>query len=514
MHPVAASEPAAAPPVHREIELKLALPPRLAARIATHREIERYAVSPPRSEHLVSIYYDTPDFDLARADIALRLRRTDTGWVQTLKYGGSMQAGLHQRIEIETPRATKTLDTHVFTGIEAPRVRPAPAVLKRLKPSFATEFERTTRRLALPSGGSALMCVDRGMIIAGVVRERISEVELEIIDGAPAALFELVAQLGAVIALRPEPRSKAARGFALAGYPVKPVKAGAPAVTTAMPLGAAIGAIVSCGLEQLQANEHGTLAGRDPEYLHQMRVAVRRLRSVLAACSAVLAAVPFDALRAELKWLGTRLGAARDWDVLCGELWPPLRGVYPHAADIERFQRAADAQRARARLAATRAVKSIRYGRLVLALGRVAIDTEWQRATPALNGAVAPFAGKLLDRRLKGMLKRAPGKQRPDLGELHELRIAVKKLRYAAEFFADLYAVHKTTRYCERLADLQDLLGTINDATTMATLARAALPGNRRFEYIVAGWNARIIDEGCRRLRGEWRAVRRSRKFW
>lgn len=116
------------------------------------------------------------------------------------------------------------------------------------------------------------------------------------------------------------------------------MKAHAVIIAHAANVGGVVQAIVGFGLAQLQANEHGMVSTDDPEYLHQMRVAVRRLRAGLAACASALPADPFDVIRAELKWLGARLGAARDWDVLRTESWPPLREYYPETDDVARFE--------------------------------------------------------------------------------------------------------------------------------------------------------------------------------
>ena len=109
----------------------------------------------------------------------------------------------------------------------------------------------------------------------------------------------------------------------------KPVKAHAPELASGMSAIAAFKTISATLLAQMQANRQGVMEGRDPEYLYQMRVAVRRLRSLCAAYSKWLPGAALQPLIAELKWLARALGPARDADVFVSKSWPPLRAVPP-----------------------------------------------------------------------------------------------------------------------------------------------------------------------------------------
>lgn len=502
-----------APTAAVEIELKLAFPARAATRLLQHPLVAVAGGGPPRTQRLISVYYDTPQRDLLAAGVGLRLRRTAAGWIQTIKGPGSALGGLHRRSEYERPVPGEQLDLDLHDHPElAELFRPA-RVRKRLKPVFVTDFERSERMLQ--SGANRIaVSVDRGAIAAGKAREPISELELELLSGEPGALFDLAQALQAELPLRPLDRSKAARGYALAGVSAGPRKAGRIVLERQTTIGQALVAVVASGLEQLQANEHGMLAGGDSEFLHQMRVAVRRLRSVFAAYAAVAPGESTDALRRELKWAGGRLGLARDWDVFAAELLPPLLRELGADSGLAALADRTAGARERADRGARAAVRSRRYARLLLDLGRIAAadgaGTGPRGAEPALS-----FAARLLQRRHEQVVARGGRLDRRPLAELHRLRIAIKKLRYAAEFFASLFDEARVKPYRTRLAELQQSLGTINDQARMPELVHAAMPRRpQALEALVRGWNACAVHAERERLRDAWRRFRRTRKFW
>jgi len=495
-----------------ETELKLALPARFAVRAARHPAIEHVATHPAEVAHLISIYYDTPKFDLYAAGIALRLRRGSAGWTQTVKWGGYVLGGLHQRGEFETPVPAQELNFAVLKPPELAAVFAPASVRKRLKPVFLTEFDRISRLLHIGDSG-VQFSVDRGAIVSGTAREPICELELELLGGDVAVLFDLAARMQAELPLRPFNRSKAERGYALAGQRKAPVKAAAVTLTHEMSVAESASRILASGLEQLQANEHGMLLGQNPEFLHQIRVAVRRLRSALGAYSGVLPSDPFDVFKAELKWLGARLGSARDWDVFLTESLPPLQRECQEDAVLQGLGRSAQGARERANSAARSAVRSRRYARLILNLGCIVATSAWQQR--ATDGAepVLPFVTKLLERRYIKVVKRAGKLNKQGPAQLHALRISIKKLRYAFESFATLFPGVRAKSFRARLAGLQASLGAINDAANMQRLTQLTAQA-QTLRAFVAGWNARIVHEERERLRELWRGLRRAHKFW
>lgn len=506
-----------------EIELKLSVSPEAMRRLARHpllRGRTRAVVS-----RLYSIYFDTPDHDLQQNGVALRLRREGGRWVQTVKGGGGAQAGLHQRLELETGVAGPFPDCSGIDAGEFGGLLSTPRIRTQLKPVFVSEFSRSRRLIDLHPGATAEACLDRGEIKAGNAVVPLSEVELELRSGQARHLFEFALQLLEVAPLAMEVRSKAERGYALArGLPPSPVRAGVAGLTAGMSVGDAFAAVAWSTLTHLLANERGMLEGRDPEYLHQMRVAVRRLRSALNVFSAALPQATVAPLATELRWLTGALGPARDWDVFVHETLPPIREAFERNPALGQFARECARRRSAAGRTARARVGSARYRRLMLSLagwlaGRGWLDQADEPTRETQARAVREFASSVLEERYVRVKKRGRGLQGLSAPELHRLRIAVKKLRYAADFFGALYDDAGAQVALKRLARLQDILGAMNDAASVAglvqqgfgTRAAAAMAEARG---ILLGWSRGRADALRSELRIAWKAFNAGEKFW
>lgn len=451
----------------REIELKLAVCARdLAAlrdrlaRLGTGRELE-----------VDNVYFDTADRLLRAHGMALRVRRIGRRWLQTLKT--EAQAGaLASRGEWEVPAPRGRLDPARFADTPLAALRQAhPGA--RLQPVFRTRFQRTVRHAG---GGAVEVALDEGEIAAGERRAPILELELELKSGGVDSLYRLAAELAGrgsdALALVPAVDSKAVRGYRLAaGEAASPLKANAAAVTGAL-TGKATAAealrhVVGRGTTLLLANAAGAVEARDPEFVHQARVAIRRMRSA-ARLLGKAAGWP-TAIDGDLRWIARRLGAVRDWDVLQAHSLPALVAALPSAQPLAEQA----AQRRRRDDAALReALATPRYARLALRLLRWAGTPA--EAAPTL-GAVA---GKRLARLHRRLFEEAAFFVALPVERQHRVRIRAKRLRYALDLLGAALPAKSTRRYIDRLARLQDELGALNDAFVAAErmpgLARAA----------------------------------------
>ena len=506
-----------------ETELKLAASDSALRRVRAHRLLR--GAAPPITTRLHSIYFDTPASDLRRRGIALRVRREPGGWVQGIKGGGTVQAGLHQRLEFETPVAGPRPEYAGITDPALAEVFASPRLRERLRPVFVTEVNRSTRLLQLDPGTTVEASIDRGVIRAGKRSEPVSEVELELKSGEPWRLHEHALHLLKVARLHVENRSKAERGYALARPKrAAPVKARAPHIVPSMAAGDAFRAIVSAALAHLQANEPGTLAGRDPEYLHQMRVALRRMRSAFRAFAPVLPQAATAALVTEMRWLARALGPARDWNVFMGETLPPVVGAFAGHDGLAGFADDCARREQAATHRAQRAIASLRYQRMLLKLGAWLARQGWRAAAEPpelerLDAPVTALAVEVLEQCYVAVRKRARRLERQSSAQLHRLRIAIKRLRYATDFFGALFPPVEVRRTLSRLARLQDILGAMNDAVTAADLARQALgeqPEKVAAEAygIVIGWGRGRAAALRSELREAWRAYRECGRCW
>ncbi len=524
-----------------EIELKLQVEPRHIARLRHHPLFKRATHSASRK--LYSIYYDTPDLRLWRAGIALRLRREsapagsrrgsrlgdasvrESGWIQTVKSGGGAVAGLHQRNESEAEVATQFPDFSAIDDAELAAHFASPELRARLKPVVVTEFTRLSCML-LPAQGVAIEAsIDHGIIKSGDATETVCELELEVKAGSAWRAHQAALQLLQAAPLRVEDRSKAERGIALhQRTPHTPLKAPPSPVAAGMTSNDAFKGLVRSCLVHYTANQRGMLAGSDPEYLHQMRVTLRRLRSVFSTFSPLFPAAVLAPPASEIRWLAQKLGPARDWDVFVAETLPAVTARHNRHAGMVAVARSAARLRRAASRSARRAVASARGQGLLLALGGWLSAETWLEALDEaerneVGRVVTDFARAVLDAALKRVLKR--GRHFDGLAplELHRLRIAAKKLRYAAEFFAPLYDGDKARDYRIALTRLQDALGTYNDAVTVTRLAERASRGlkaasSNQARGIMLGWSAGMQEAGTQHLKRIWKKFRAAPPFW
>jgi len=258
--------------------------------------------------------------------------------------------------------------------------------------------------------------------------------------------------------------------------------------------------------------------GDGPEPVHQMRVAVRRLRSAIAVFRRVLACPELLAANAGLKALGQSLGATRDWDVFLGETMPAVAKALPDEPRLARLTRAAERHRQERHAALRTVLESAEFRRLGIELAWLAGACSWHRLphpedaepTPSLQG----FAAWLLQRRLRKVLNAGEAIDALDAAGLHALRLRAKRMRYAAEIFAPLYPGKAARRFVDRLATLQDRLGVLNDGATAAGLLRELGPRHAFSSGLVLGFVG--ADRGTLRPRTirAWEKFRRIGPFW
>lgn len=232
-----------------------------------------------------------------------------------------------------------------------------------------------------------------------------------------------------------------------------------------MAAGAAVRQILLRQLDALEAQEAGTRLGEDPECLHDLRVAVRRTRSVLGQLKSVLPASARQHFREEFAWLGAATSPTRDLDVYLLQ-FPGFRDRLPaeQRDDLDPLHRFLLAHRAQEQARMVEALDSERYRRL---------KGEWRSFLEAEAGSGWPEISRrplqlVADARLAKALGRvlrdgaAIGAQSPAT-ELHELRKSGKKLRYLVEFFQPLYPLKPVGRLIVSLKGLQDNLGAFQD---------------------------------------------------
>jgi inorganic triphosphatase YgiF len=525
----AGSDDTEAPIMHQpegknETELKLLAPEGVFDRLREAPAIARRARNGGVASQLDATYYDTPDRVLYSHGLSLRVRHNGGEYVQTVKRG-PVHGRPFARGEWETPVRSNAPDLGLLpvSEIGAPLDRLA---ANMVDPIFATKVRRRSQRLELP-GAVVEVAFDEGSIEAGGRCEPLSEIELEVKEGDPRVLYDLGIELLDVAPLRIGTQSKADRGYELA-FDLAPAaaKATAPAITVEHTVDYVIGELLGTCQHQLLANQAVAEDGRNPEGVHQMRVALRRLRTAFALLRGELGLPTLQAFNDEAKWLAKLLGAARDWDVFMTQtLRAPSDALTSDVVDFDGLRHAAEPHRAVAYASLRETLASKRYSRFQLLLRQWIETRGWRGALESESLAVllepsAKFASRVLTRLHGKTLKRGAHFRRLRPDARHRLRIALKKLRYAAEFFQGLYGGSAEPKgYLRCLEKLQDALGHDNDMSVtwpfLCTLAHdPTMPEIQRSIGAVMGWQARDRIEIGRALREHWRRFKTIPTFW
>jgi inorganic triphosphatase YgiF len=325
-------------------------------------------------------------------------------------------------------------------------------------------------------GSRILVTLDEGRIESAAGDTGLCELELELERGEVADLFGLAQALAETAPLRLGILSKSARGFALLdGAKPSPSKAEPVSLSPEADAGAVFRSVARACLRHLRLNETAFLEGpRNPSALHQMRVALRRLRSALSLFAPLFEDDPkAAALGDEIKRVTEPFGTARNLDVFLHDTLPVLAEHNGGDAALKGIEEKALAAREQAYSAVQAILESPQWRGLLLDVAGWVEAGAWSGQDAARQDG-RHFAAGILDGARRRLKKRGRGLRHLDAHTRHRARISAKKLRYGAEFFADLFPKPKAQKrqkaFGDALSDLQDHLGALNDIETARTL--------------------------------------------
>lgn len=517
--------------MHQEVELKLGLSPEQLDRFQRHGLLRSLAQGRAQTHHLVTTYFDTDELALHDCGAALRVRQTDgKERLQTLKVPAPQngQRTAKSYFEYEAELDGDQPDLSRIEAGETDGLLVDADLARKLKPVFTTDITRRVLPVRMVDA-EIEVALDVGEVRSGDQVMTICEAEFELISGHPARLTELALALHESLPVRLEQRTKAARGYGLAtGNRPVPVKARPVKLKRSATVAEAIPAIVRDCMAHMLANEPAVLDGTDPEGVHQMRVGLRRLRAILSLVRPLLADDVAEYLREELRWLQQQLGPARDWDVFIAETLERLAAHRGAANGLGRTLRLADEARSEAYARARAAIVDPRFTAILLRT-EVWLDRGlWMRqdkpARKALRKPVRKFARAALKQRERKMRKLGDRVDELSEEDLHRLRIRAKNVRYAAEFFQNLFKKKLARPYVASLREIQEVLGTLNDAVVshdlMAELAaraageKALSRAVARVDALATGWNLGRMEGDLARVPVVWRRHRALKRFW
>jgi inorganic triphosphatase YgiF len=455
-----------APTSRKEMEVKLQLPP--ASLPALKKVPLLRTLTMARRATEISVYFDTVEQKLRKKGLTLRVRRVGSRYFQTIKASGNLAP--IERDEWETEIATENPDLSLAKGTAL-----EPLMTNKLRRRLMPVFETRVRRTVYPVVDNAhaiALSVDRGTIDTGTRSLPLCEIELELKRGTAAKLFDVARELVQTLPARLTVKSKSERGYeTIDGEQELPVKAAPIDLPPDASTRDAFKMIGLACLKQVIDNEPALING-DPEGVHQMRVALRRLRAGMSLFAVLLHDPQTKSIKTELKWLAGKLGPARELQVLVNRVVAPMKKQRRHWRGMPSLSREIAERRDAALKSAEDAVQSARFRELTLDVAAWLEAGQWTNPRDDLvrdrgDLPIAVFAAEQLTRYWHKVRKIGTALSQLDTRSRHKLRIQTKKLRYATEFFSSLFAGKRAAKrrrqFLAALERLQGGLGDLND---------------------------------------------------
>ncbi len=507
-------------------QLRLELDPADLPKLQGLKQLKDLSIGRAVTRPISTSYFDTPDHQLHDSGVVLEIKTHGHGYLQSVRADGvRLENGVVHR-EWENPLPSPDPDPTAIADLDL-RTLATPLPGTSLEPVITATIKHTTRRLAIGADGEATLTLESGEIEASGKKRQIAQLALSS-EEAGADLFDLALEISEQVPLRIATADLERKAFEL-------LRGDEPGWRKAIKLGldadasveTVLHAILEHCLDHLKDNERGTLQSDHPEGVHQMRVAMRRMRSALRTFRSVLPPDQYDRITDEVKWLTKSLADTRDLDVFMDEIVGPVAAAFPDEPAFEVTMARLAADRDAARAEARQAVASSRYTRFLLETGAWMSRRAWRNqpvseASIILFQPITTLSDQLIAKLFKKVRKRGKRFAEMTIEEKHQLRIDVKRLRYAIDFFSSLYPAKSVKAFIVHLQKLQDGLGYMNDLAVaeeligklIATADAKSEAAIRHAGALVLGWHTHANIEASRTLAEDVKALISSKPFW
>jgi len=507
-------------------ELRLEFSPDDLSQIQNSRKLRELSVGRALTRNLGTTYYDTPDGQLKANGVILEVRTVGRRYVQAIRADETRIDGTPVHREWENPLPTAEPDAAAVADLDLRRLV-TPLAGTKLEPVVRCKLRRTIRRISVGEGREVDLELDVGELDANGHTEPIAEFVLRSQNGG-ADVFDAALLLQSEVPLRVATRDPERRAFGiLDGQGPEWRKAVKLDLSAEATVEETLGLVLTHCLDHLEDNERCTLLRDHPEGVHQMRVAMRRMRSALRAFRAVLPPAQYDRVTEEVKWLTKSLADTRDLDVFMDEIAGPVAEAFAGEPSFAVLNGRLAADRETARAEARAALSSPRYTQFILETRAWVARRGWREQPVSEESAflfrpITELADLLLAKHFKKVRKDGKKFDSLPVEEKHQLRIDVKRLRYVVDFFSSLYDAKKVKGFIKHLQRLQDGLGYMNDVavaqTLVGRLTETATPETAadigRAGALVLGWHAHAAVGATAHLSEDVAELISCKPFW
>jgi CHAD domain-containing protein len=481
------------------MELELRLDPDDAPRLQRLKLLAPLKSGKARSRAVKIVWHDSAERTLAEQGLALAERRTE--W---------RLERLRPNSHPWPPGARAPVVASARTAVELGHTLPA-----SLFPMAALEGRESAVNLVTQHGPISMT------LLTGEVRSVVSQQPINRLwlEGGSAPVQALALALTSDLCIAVPPISLAAEAFAVAtGVTGPPRRDGAPELPDGLSIEAAFAHVVGHLSDIIiQLAPHAVAGRQGPEPVHQMRVAVRRLRSAIKIFHRALASSEIAEADRGLKALAAKLAPTRDWDVFVTETAAPVRAAFPMERRLERLLAAAERRRRACHEDLQQYLTSAVFRRLGIELACLASGPVGTLPVEAAEPAMPlrDFAVQMLGKRHGRLAEIDDRLSTLEPAALHTIRLQAKRLRYAAEIFAPMYPGKAAHRFLRRLSRLQDCLGTLNDSAVAQHLLGELPGGSHAFPIgLVLGFVGARAQKTRGRIDRAWERFHRLEPFW
>ena len=523
--PVVASPALPLPDSVAGLQLLLDLPEESVAAFKQAELLTKSALRRPVTRKFRQVFWDTSDHRLGRAGLSIAMQtagQRKTQFLRNIKEAPTGGRILHQQESALSGEVLDLTRLALLPGGDPELVTRIGAEM--LVPVFALDFSRTSWLVAW-NDSQFTLALESGTIDSPAGQAQFCQLALTPTAGPPQGLYDFAQRLQRAVPARLARLDPIQHGYGRVStknwWPEN--RAGIARLTPEMTVRQGILAIGRAATAAVRAEMAGLETGAEVEHIHEARVAIRRLRSVLSVFRDALPVFSRKALARDLGALATKLGHARELDVFLAETLEPLAKASGEEQCLRGLRLTASVLRQNAAEGARQAASGADFLALSCRLGAWFDAGIWPElagaeASTLLDQPFETFAHNLLRKQHRKLVTAAEALKESSPVELHSLRIQAKRLRYTADFVRALFPERAAKRYIAALKAIQDILGTLNDAV----VARALLPqltksdptGGARAAGLVAGWTAAEVTSARQRFAETWDRFTATRRFW